>query len=119
MIHMLSTFDLTPDEESDAFQAAYAEFVAELEAADLIAAAGPIGRRVADTPMDTDRARTQQMFSVMSFRDRIQLDAAYAHIAARRAPATATHLDMHRRIVNAVFLCWEDQLPGASSPASA
>lgn len=120
MIHMLSAFDLTPGEDFGAFQAAYADFVADLEAAGLIAAAGPLGRRVADTPMDTDAARTQQVFSVLSFRDREQLDSAYAHIAARHEPATGAHLDMYRRTANAVFLCWQDQpSSGASSPASA
>jgi len=109
MIHMLSAFDMKPGEALAEVQTAYAAFVAELREAGLIVDAGPIGQRVADTPMDTDAARSHQYFSVMSFRDRAQLDAAYAHIDARRRPATGTHLAMYRRLTNSVFLCWEDQ----------
>jgi hypothetical protein len=109
MIHMLSAFDLKPDEDEAAFRAAYADFVEELTGAGLIVSAGPLGRRVQDTPMDTDSDRAQQRFSVLTFRDRAQLDAAYDHISARLRPATKTHLDMYRRITNSVFLCWQDQ----------
>lgn len=108
MIHMLSAFDLKPHEDAQAFRAAHAEFVAELRAAALIVSAGPVGRRVADTPMDTDTGRSQQYFALMSFRDRAQMDAAYAHIAAQRPPVATPHAVVFRRIDNGVFLCWED-----------
>jgi len=107
MIHMLSSFDLKPGEDFNAFAEAYHMFLADLRAQDIIAGAGPLARRVEDTPMDTDEERTQKYFSVMSFRDRAQLDAAYAHIEARRS-GTASHLRMYRRLTNSVFLCWED-----------
>lgn len=125
MIHMLSAFDLKPDEKPDAFRAAYAAFIDDLFKANLIVSSGPVGRRVSDTPMDTDETRSQEYFSVMSFRDRSQMDDAYAHIAKRLQPATKPHIDMYRRIANSVFLCWQDdcesrdQLPGGDSPASA
>ncbi len=107
MIHMLSSFDLKPGEAFASFADDFAAFLADLRAQDVIVDAGPLARRVENTPMDTDEARTQQYYSVMSFRDRAQLDAAYAHIEARRA-GTASHLRMYRRLTNSVFLCWED-----------
>jgi hypothetical protein len=45
---------------------------------------------------------------VIHFRDRAQLDLAYAHIQANTQPGTAIHLRMYRRLTNAIFLCWED-----------
>ena len=108
MIHMLSAFNLKPGEDYEQFRKAYAEFVADILDAGIIESAGPLGHRVPNTPMDTDD-RDQKCFSVMSFRDRQQLDAAYVHIERRMRPATATHLDMYRRITNSVFLCWEDE----------
>lgn len=108
MIHMLSAFDLKPGESLPTFRAAYTEFLADLETAGIIAAAGPIGQRVSDTPMDTDEENARQLFSILSFHDRAQLDAAYAHISARAAPGTSSHLDMYRRITDSVFTCWQD-----------
>ncbi len=108
MIHMLSSFDLKPGEDWDVFLQDYETFLADLREADLIVDAGPLGRRVENTPMDTDIGRNQRFYSVMQFRDRSQLDAAYAHIEARSRPGTTTHLRMHRRLTNSVFLCWED-----------
>ncbi len=108
MIHMLSAFDLKPDEDLQDFRNSYAAFVKELTEAQLIVSAGPIGKRVADTPMDTDDERHQSCYSVMSFRDRPQLDAAYDHIAMQQSLSTQTHTDMYPRVTNAVFVCWED-----------
>jgi len=108
MIHMLSAFDLGDDEVMSDFQVAYAAFVADLENAGLIAFASPLGARHADSPMDTDDTRAHTLFSILSFRDRAQLDAAYAHIEARAHPGTASHGDMYARVRNAVFTCWED-----------
>lgn len=109
MIHMLSSFDLKPGQDVATLQADYAAFVADLKAADIIVAAGPLGTRVSDTPMDTDEDRDHTLFSILTFRDRAQLDAAYAYIEARQRPSADSHLSMYRRITNSVFLCWEDQ----------
>ena len=108
MIHMLSSFDLKSGENFEAFAHDYDILLSDLRAADIIVDAGPLGVRVADTPMDTDTDRTHRYFSVMRFRDRAQLDAAYAHIEARAHPGTQTHLRMYRQLTNTVFLCWED-----------
>ena len=112
---MLSSFDLKPGQDFATFQSDYAAFVEDLTAAGIIAAAGPLGARVADTPMDTDDERDHSYFSVLSFHDRAQLDAAYAYIEARQRPSTHSHLRMYRRITNSIFLCWEDQAPEKES----
>lgn len=108
MIHMLSAFEIKADEDADAFRIAYAGFVDDLRAEDLIVGASPIGRRVADTPMDTDEERNHTHFSVLSFRDRRQLDHAYAWLTHRKGASAGSHYDMHARIINSVFLCWQD-----------
>lgn len=111
VIRMLSAFDLRPGVDWSDFRLSYAAFLEELRAADLILSAGQPGTRVRDTPMDTDDARTHQCFSVMEFRDREQMDRAYAHIEARLKPGTDCHIRMYRQITNSVFLCWhEDDL---------
>ena len=109
MIHMLSAFNLKPAEDLDAFMAAYSDFAADAKVAGIIESAGPVGRRVADTPMDTDDERTHEFFSIMSFRDRAQLDAAYDYIERRSMPTTKTHVQMYKRIMDSVFTCWEDE----------
>ena len=50
MFHMLSCFDLKPDENIDSFRSAYARFVDEMKRADLVESTGPIGSRESDTP---------------------------------------------------------------------
>ncbi len=108
MIHMLSSFEIKPSEDEAAFKTIYAEFVEDLIKDDLIASSSPIGTRVSDTPMDTDDDRAHTHFSVMSFRDRTQLNHAYAYMLHRRATATDSHHGMYTRITNSVFLCWQD-----------
>ena len=108
MIHMLSGFSLKDGETLEEFRAAYAAFIDDLLRADVIVDAGPLGRRVSDTPMDTDEDNPREYFSVMSFRDRAHLDAAYAYIENRTQPSTRTHIMMHRRITQSVFTCWQD-----------
>ena len=108
MIHMLSSFNLRPNEDFNDFSRAYAAFIADLEKAGIITGAGPLAKRVADTPMDTDDARDFTYFSLMSFRNRAHLDAAYAYIEAMSEPGSDSHLNMYRRISTSVFTCWQD-----------
>ncbi len=109
MIRMLSAFDLGFGEDETAFRASYADFMAKLYAADLIVTADPPGRRVSDTPMDTADDDTRQFFSIMYFRDRAQLDKAYAYLESQDDTAmTAAHRGMYRRITNSLFLCWDE-----------
>ena len=109
---MLSCFDLRPDEDIDAFRTAYLAFVEEMKVMGLVEGTGPIGRRQRDTPMDTDDERHHTYFVIMSFADRKQVDAAYAHIRRHIEPGDAAHDAVYGKVVDPVFICWQD-LPDA------
>ena len=108
MFHMLTCFDLEPGIGIGAFRAAYLDFVEYLRGIDLVESTGPIGRRQSDTRMDTDSERDHQYFVIMSFRDRAQVDAAYAKIAPREEPAESVHVAVYSKIRNPIFICWQD-----------
>lgn len=108
MFHMLSCFDLKPGEEIAVFRTAYTALVEEMKQAGLVESSGPIGARQNDTPMDTDDEREHQYFAVMSFRDRAQVDAAYAHILQHVGPTDAAHDKVYTRVLSPVFICWQD-----------
>lgn len=108
MFHMLSCFDLEPGADIETFRAEYSEFVAQMKSIDLVESTGPIGRRQNDTPMDTDDERQQQYFVVMDFRDRDQVDAAYAHIESHIEPGEAAHTSIYAKAKNSIFICWQD-----------
>lgn len=108
MFHMLSCFDLKAGEDISTFRSAYTDFVAEMERIDLVETTGPIGNRQSDTPMDTDGEREHEYFVVMSFRDRQQADAAYAHILEHIGPGDKAHDSVYPQVENPVFICWQD-----------
>ncbi len=108
MFHMLTCFDLKPGIGIEAFRAAYLGFVEHMRSIDLVAFTGPIGRRQRDTRMDTDGERDHEYFVIMSFRDRAQVDAAYALLAAHEEPADAAHDAIYSKIRNQIFICWQD-----------
>lgn len=108
MIHMLSRFDLKEGADFERFRQDYASFANEMRARGLIEGSGPLGRRHANTPMDTDEEWRQGYFAVMTFRDRDQLDAAYAHIETATPAESAAHRAVLTVLQNAVFTCWED-----------
>ncbi|MHA1537695.1 MAG: DUF6614 family protein [Alphaproteobacteria bacterium] len=105
---MLTCFDLKPGTGIDTFRAAYLGFVEHLRSIDLVASTGPIGRRQRDTKMDTDGERDHEYFVIMSFRDRAQVDAAYALLSAREEPADSAHEAINSQIRNPIFICWQD-----------
>lgn len=109
-VHLLSAFDLRRGQDAESFAEIYGTFVRELYEADLIVDARPMGRRVSDTPMDTDEERDHQFFTILTFRDRAHMDAAYAHIEARMRAVTGEHLDMYSRTANQIFTCWQDEI---------
>ncbi|MEM7731617.1 MAG: DUF6614 family protein [Pseudomonadota bacterium] len=109
-IHLLSAFDLRPGTDEESFIDAYRRFVQELFDAGLIIDARPMGRRVSDTPMDTDAERTQQFFTILTFCDRAHMDAAYAHIETRMRAVTGEHVAMYAHTANQVFTCWQDEV---------
>lgn len=108
MFHMLSCFNLKPGEDIDSFRSAYETFVDEMKAIGLVVSSGPIGRRQSDTPMDTDDARDHEYFAVLTFRDRAQVDAAYARIMRHNGPEDAAHDSVYTRVLQPVFICWQD-----------
>ena len=108
MFHMLSCFDLKPGQHIADFRLAYVAFVEEMKTAGLVESTQEMGRRQRDTPMDTDNERDHEYFVVMSFRDRAQVDASYAHIKKHIEPGDATHNSVYTKVVNPVFICWQD-----------
>ena len=108
MFHMLTCFDLKPDVEIGAFRAAYSDLVAHLRSIAMVEGTGPIGRRQSDTPMDTDSERDQEYFVIMSFRDRAQVDAAYAQFLLHQEPTHAVHGTVQTMMQNPIFICWQD-----------
>ena len=58
--------------------------------------------------MDPDDERHQRYYSILSFRNRAQLDTAYNYIASKSEPGMSTHLDMYGRVADGVFTCWRD-----------
>jgi hypothetical protein len=108
MFHMLSCFNLKPGEEIGAFRSAYRSYVDEMKRIGLVESTGPVGNRQSDTPMDTDDERDHEYFVVMSFRDREQVDAAYAHIMHHAGPSGIAHDSVYNKVMDPVFICWQD-----------
>ena len=108
MFHMISCFNLKPGEDIQAFNASYVRFVATMRELDLVVSSGPVGERQSDTPMDTDDERQHRYFSVMTFRDRAQVDAAYAYIERHDGPGDAAHDAVYSKVADPVFICWQD-----------
>ena len=108
MVHMLSCFNLPDSESIESYVTGYRAFVAEMQTIGLLESSGPIGRRHADTPMDTDDERDHEFFVIMSFRDRAQVDAAYDHILRHLGAGCDAHAGVKLPVSDPVFICWED-----------
>ncbi len=108
MIHMLSRFDLESGVTIEAFRTEYQKFTAQMKSAGLVESSGRIGRRERNTPMDTDDEQAPAYYVIMSFKDRRQLDEAYAYLAGDGANEATAHRTVHRSVANAVFTCWRD-----------
>ena len=111
MIHMLSNFDLKSNVDVAEFEHSYLSFIHAIRKLDLIASSGPIGQRVKDTPMDTAQANEPEFYTIMSFRDRVQLDAAYEYFlnSDKAREEHNFHGEIHKMIANPVFTCWQDR----------
>lgn len=103
MIQMLSAFNLSRGTNLSAFSKTYDSFVASLRDDGLVEASSRVGTRVADTPMDTDDQNQRRYFTLMTFRDRAQLDAAYDRIANDMT----AHLALHQYVADGQFTCWD------------
>ena len=108
MIHMLSRFDLNPEIAIEQFRENYEAFCHVMQTKGLIVETGKIGEREMETPMDTDEDQAPKYYSVMSFRDRQQLDEAYAYIASLGQHDKPEHVLVSTAVMNPVFTCWRD-----------
>ncbi|WP_108883081.1 hypothetical protein [Anderseniella sp. Alg231-50] len=108
MFHMLSCFNLKPEFQLADFRKAFADFAVHLQELDLVESASPVGIRQDDTILDTDSERNHHYFSIMSFRDRAQADAAVDYIALNGMSADATHHIAYAMVDDPVFICWQD-----------
>lgn len=105
---MLAIFDLAPGLEVAEFGRAFADYTAHMRALDLVEGASPIGRRHADTILDTDDERSQQFAVTMTFRSGEQSDRAIAYIESGAEPGRSLHRRVYSRIENPVFMCFEE-----------
>ncbi len=108
MFHMLCCFDLKPGFQLEEFPDAYAQFTLHLKDKNLVVASSPVGVRQSDTILDTDTERAHQYYSIMSFRDRGQADAAVEYIAVTGISADSTHHITYSMVEDPVFICWQD-----------
>ena len=115
MFHMHSTFDLSPGTSLGEFQHAWDKLCEVLVAEDLMVSASGIAARRPDTPLDTDDACPLGYFTVMSFRDRAQSEAAWEAFEAKREPVWSPHVRVLRMVSDAIFACWED-VPASAQP---
>jgi len=89
-------------------RAAFADFTMHLQGRDLVENSSPIGVRQSDSILDTDTERAHQYFSIMSFRDRLQADAAVQYITLNGTSADSTHHITYSMVDDPVFNCWQD-----------
>lgn len=108
MFHMLTCFNLSPATTIREFQQSLDEFSKHLQEIDLVHSTGSIGRRNKHEIMDTDDERDHEFFFTMTFRDQAQCDLAVEYIKPHKEPAETSHNSVLTKVVDAVFICWED-----------
>ena len=108
MFHMLTCFDLRPGVELGAFRQALVDYTAHLRELGLVESNSPIGRRQSDTILDTDGERDHQYFTIMTFQDRGQADAAVDFIKAHPELGHSIHHAVYSKVQEQIFICWQD-----------
>ncbi len=108
MFLMLSSFNLRAGESERSCQQAINEFDRCMREAKLLHSVGPLGKRVSNTPMDTDDDRALQYYFLSYFDTREQCDKAYDLIEQGVEPNKSIHQTMIRKVSDAVFTCWEE-----------
>ena len=108
MFHMLSCFDLVSGVTVDEFQHSNTNFLKHMKNLGLVESTGPIGRRNKHPIMDTDNARDQEYFYIMSFVDEDQCNLAVRYIQSRNETGDLVHTGLSSKIENSNFMCWED-----------
>lgn len=108
MFHMLTCFNLRPESTLDEFRQSLDLFTRHMQELDLVLSIGPIGRRQADTIMDTDDERDHEYFFITTFRDRAQCDFSVEYILPHKEPGESSHNAVYTKVMDPVFICWED-----------
>ncbi len=108
MFVMLSSFNLRDGESVESCQAAIQAFARHMQAQQMLLSVGPLGTRVANTPMDTDDERELNYFFLSYFESREQSDRAYNLIEQGAEPSVSIHRAMISKVRDAVFTCWNE-----------
>lgn len=105
---MLSSFNLREGETPESCQAAINEFADHMHQQQMLVSVGPLGQRVANTPMDTDDERKLDYYFLSYFENREQSDQAYTLIEQGVEPGVSIHRAMISKVKDAVFTCWNE-----------
>lgn len=105
---MLSSFNLREGETPEACQAAIQAFAKNMQQQKMLVSVGPLGKRVANTPMDTDDNSQLNYYFLSYFESREQSDQAYDLIERGVEPSVSIHRAMISKVRDAVFTCWSD-----------
>ena len=105
---MHSVFDLRPGVTVEAFRKAWDELAEALIAEGVMVSASGVAERRSDTPLDTDDGRSLGFFTIMSFQDRAQSEAAWDVIAPWKGPLKTLHVRVLGMVADPIFSCWED-----------
>lgn len=108
MFVMLSSFNLREGETPESCQAAIKAFARNMQEQKLLVSVGPLGRRVANTPMDTDDSSQLNYYFLSYFESREQSDHAYDLIEKGVEPSVSIHRAMISKVSDAVFTCWNE-----------
>ncbi|MFK7733296.1 MAG: hypothetical protein AB8B48_16875 [Pseudomonadales bacterium] len=108
MFVMLSSFNLRDGETVETCQTAIQEFGRHMHQQQMLVSVGPLGMRVANTPMDTDDDRQLNYYFLSYFESREQSDHAYKLIQQGVEPSVSIHRAMISKVRDAVFTCWNE-----------
>ncbi len=108
MFVMLSSFNLREGETPESCREAIQNFAAHMQQQQMLVSVGPLGKRVANTPMDTDDNRQLNYYFLSYFENRAQSDRAYELIEQGVEPTVSIHRAMISKVRDAVFTCWNE-----------
>ena len=109
MVHLLSAVKLKPSVTAATFAETVRQLSASLEQQQLLSTTGPIGKRFPHPIMDTDEADLD-IFFVMSFESRAQLEEAVTHMTGSEDLSSETHRQLWDQLDSYRFTCWEDRV---------
>jgi hypothetical protein len=103
MDHYHAFFDLKPGTEDLAFARAMARYMEHLKERGLIEVWRLTRRKLGLGPKDLG-----EFHVVMETKNLAQLEAAFAHVAARAEPVESLHFDVNRHATNLTFALYRD-----------